>query len=298
MGEIVGKVVTAEGQHGHRVKSQFAHCTGLGRCGFRCHDGSEEHSVFPVVGFGHERHSGAPTAAKQDGRDRHSRRIFPLRSDRGALGGGHGEAGVGMSSRGLSFWSPRVASPVGRTGRWGVGHVLPPHIAIGGQGGVGVDGIAPQGMHRVGVGVKPGSGGHAKESRLGIDGVETTIIAKFHPADVVADGLGLPARDRGNEHGQVGLTACRRERRGDVLGLILRVGQFEDEHVLCEPAIVAGHHRSDPQGEAFFTEQSIAAISRTKRPDVASLREVDDVFIIRIARPRGVSLAGLKGCAH
>ena len=75
---------------------------------------------------------------------------------------------------------------------------------------------------------------------------------------------------------------------------LLRVGQLEDQHVLGQPAVVAGHHRGDAQGEALLAEQGVAAVARAVGPDLAGLGEVDDVLVVRVARPRHVGLAGLE----
>ena len=56
-------------------------------------------------------------------------------------------------------------------------------------------------------------------------------------------------------------------RRSD---LARRVRQLQDEHVLGEPALVARHHRRDPEREALLAEQRVAAVARAVRLDLAS----------------------------
>ena len=75
---------------------------------------------------------------------------------------------------------------------------------------------------------------------------------------------------------------------GDVLDHALGRGQLEDQHVLGEPALVARHHRRDPQREALLAEQRVAAVARAERPDLARLGEVHDVLVVGVARPRHV----------
>ena len=106
-----------------------------------------------------------------------------------------------------------------------------------------------------------GAGRHAEEPGLRVDGVEAAVGAELHPADVVADRLDLPSVERGDEHGQVGLAARRGEGAGDVTGLAFRGGQLEDQHVLGQPAVVAGHDRGDAQGEALLAQQGVAAVA-------------------------------------
>ena len=67
--------------------------------------------------------------------------------------------------------------------------------------------------------------------------------------------------DRRLQHGQVGLAARRRERRRDVVDLLRRRGQLEDQHVLGEPALVPRLHRGDPQRVALLAEQRVAAVA-------------------------------------
>ncbi len=65
-------------------------------------------------------------------------------------------------------------------------------------------------------------------------------------------------------------------------------GQFEDQHVLGQPALVAGHRRGDPQREALLAEQRVAAVAGAEGPDLARLRVVDDVLVVLVAGPGDV----------
>ncbi len=219
----------------------------------------------------------------------------PAGSSHSGAADGHWEAGAvkrafGCAAGRLDLRVPGVALPVGGTSRRLVGHLFPPDVALIGECGVGEDAVAPQRLHRVVVGLVAGARCDAEETGLGVDRVQLAVVTDLHPADVVADGLGLPARDRRNEHRQVGLAACRREGSGDVLRLALRVGQLEDQHVLGEPAVVACHHRSDAQCEALLAEQSVTAVARAVRHDLACLGEVDDVLVLGVARPGDVGV--------
>ena len=127
----------------------------------------------------------------------------------------------------------------------------------------------------------------AEEPVLGVDRVEAAVGAELHPRDVVADALGLPARDRRDEHREVRLAARRRERGGDVVDAALRRRELEDQHVLGEPALVARDHRRDAQREALLAEERVAAVARAVRPDLARLGEVHDPLLVGVARPRG-----------
>ena len=117
---------------------------------------------------------------------------------------------------------------------------------------------------------------------------EAAVGAELHPGDVVADRLDLPVGQGRDQHRQVGLAAGPREGAGHVLDRALRRGQLEDQHVLGEPALVARHRRGDPQREALLAEQRVAAVAGAVGPDLPRLGVVDDVLVVRVARPGDV----------
>ena len=61
--------------------------------------------------------------------------------------------------------------------------------------------------------------------------------------------------------------------------------------MLGHPAFVAGDVGGDAEGEAFFAEQSVAAVAGAVGPDLAGFGEVDDVLGV-VAGPGDVGLAG------
>jgi hypothetical protein len=222
---VVAGVVAHERQHGEGVEADFADGAG-GGCGLlRAHDRAEEGAVLPVEGLGHQRDVGGPAAAEEDGRDRHALRVLPLGSIDGhceagavkrALGWAAGVADSGVQS--LPFQSIRWAA---------LSSVRPSHQTSPSSVRATLVKIELPCSEADGVRVGrlvAGAGGHAEEAGLGVDGVEAAVLAELHPGDVVADGLALPAREGGDEHGHVGLAAGRREGAGDVL-LLARVGE-------------------------------------------------------------------------
>lgn len=295
--EVVGHVVAAEGEHGHGVEAEFAYCAAGGGGGLGGHDGAEEDAVLPVEGLGHEWDSGAAAAAEQDGGDGNAIGVLPLGGNAGALAGGGGEAGVGMGCWRLRFWGPGLVLPVGDAGGSFFGHAFPPDVAVFGEGGVGEDGVAPHGVHGVDVCFVAGEWGDAEETGFGVDGVELAVGAELHPADVVTNCFGFPAGNGGNEHGEVGFAAGGGEGGGNVFELAFGVGEFQDEHVLGEPAVVAGHDGCDAQGETLFAEEGVAAVAAAVTLDFAGFGEVHDVFVVGVAWPGGILLAWGKRCA-
>ena len=49
------------------------------------------------------------------------------------------------------------------------------------------------------------------------------------------------------------------------LTVALGARELEDQHVLGQPALVAGHDRRDPQREALLAQQRVAAVARSRR---------------------------------
>jgi hypothetical protein len=143
------------------------------------------------------------------------------------------------------------------------------------------------------VGLDAGARRHAEEAGLRVHRMQAAVVAEAHPADVVANGFGLPAGQGRLQHGHVGLAAGAGEGGGHIVHRIVRRGQLEDQHVLGEPALVAGHDRGDAQGEALLAQQGVAAVARAVGPDFARLREVDDPLVV-VAGPRHVGLAGVE----
>ncbi len=228
----------------------------------------------------------------------HAGRVVVLGRRRRALADRRREAGVGVGGGRVGLGRPFVAAPVdGVLGRL-AGQALPPHVAVVGLGAVGEHRVARDGVDRVGVGARARARGHAEEAGLGVDRVELAVGAELHPGDVVADRLDLPVGQRRHEHGQVGLAAGAREGAGDVLDRALGRGELEDEHVLGQPALVAGHDRGDAQGEALLAQQRVAAVARAEGPDLAGLGEVDDVLVVGVARPGDILDAVAEGHAH
>ena len=239
---------------------------------------------------GHQRHGGLAPAAEQDRRDRHAVRVVPLGRDDRALRDRHGVARVRVGGGLVRFRGPVHALPRRQVLRLAL-HALPPDVAVVGEGGVGEDRVARgHRAHGVGVGLPVGAGRDAEEAELRVDGVEAAVVAEAHPGDVVADGLGPPAGHRGLQHGEVGLAAGARERGDDVVGLLLRRDQLEDQHVLGEPALVVRDGRRDAQRVALLAQQRVAAVAGAVAPDLAGLGEVRDVLGL-VARPRDVGLA-------
>ena len=248
--------------------------------------------MLPVERLAHERRA-ADCGGRRTGTRRSARPSGPptRRAIVGHCAGGRREAGVRV--RGRAVVVSGVQSLPFQSIRWSgrlAGHALPPDVAVVGLRAVGEDRVALDRVHRVRVRLARRVGRDAEEPVLGVDGVELAVVAELHPRDVVADRLDLPVLERRHEHRQVGLAARARERAADVLDVALGARELEDQHVLGQPALVAGDHRRDPQREALLAQQRVAAVARAVGPDLARLGEVDDVLLL-VARPRAGLLA-------
>ncbi len=252
------------------IAAEGADFSGGGGGGFRGHDRSEKNAVLPGEGFVDQWHAGGAAAAEKNRGDRHALGILPFRSDHRALPGGRGKAGVGMGGLAARFGIPGPAHPVAEC-LGGFGHFLPPDVIIAGEGAIGENAVARDRLHGVGIREITGAGGDAEKSGLRIDGIEAAIVAPLHPGDVVANGFDLPAGQRGIEHGQIRFATGGGKRPGDVLNIAPGIGEFQDEHMLGQPAFIAGLHGGDAQGVTFFSQERVAAIARAIGPDFAGI---------------------------
>jgi len=254
--------------------------------------------VFPVGRLVDQRHHGLAPAAEQEGADWHALGVFPFRSNDRALRGRGGETRIRMGGFAPAAFGPGAAQPVDQELRMLV-VVFPPDLAVRSDRGVGENRVAAvDGAHGIGVGVHRGARSHTEEAVLGIDGVELAVRTEFHPGDIIADGLDLPARDGGLHHGQVGLAAGARESCSDVFDHAGGAGQLQNQHVLSQPALFPGLYRGDAQREAFFAQQGIAAVSGAEGDNLAGFREMGDVLLVhRGAGPGQVRLPVGQGRA-
>src|SRR5690606_17555354 len=223
-------------------------------------------------------HVVAAAAAENDGVDDDTLGVVPRVGDGGALAGGDGEPRVGVRRGQPGRGVVGVALPVGEVVGGLIGEALPPHVAVVTESDVGEDGVAPDGVDGGGVGTGAGAGGDAEESCFGCDGAQERGAMGAQPGDVVAVGFELSPGDGWLQQGEVGLAARGGEGGGEVEDAAAGVGDFEDEHVLGEPALVAGDDGGDAEGEGFFGEERVAAVGGSVRPDFAGPGEVGDVF--------------------
>ena len=147
-----------------------------------------------------------------------------------------------MSSRGFHFWVPCIALPVCCTSRSFIAHAFPPHVASRRKRSVREDRVACHGFHGIGVRVVTGSWCNTKEACFWVDCIQAAIGAVLHPANVIADCLGLPAWNRWNKHCKVCFSARRWKCCRDVLERTFRIRKFQNQHVLCKPTCITRHH--------------------------------------------------------
>ena len=291
---VVCHVVTAERTHGHRVAAHNADGTGRSGRRLRGHRRADEHAVRPVAGLVDQRRGLCAAAAEDDRTDRHAGALEKLLADARAVFRRGGEAAVRVRAARTVAAVPHFALPIAQValGRL-LGHALPPdgHIVLI-EHDVGEDGVSARGRERVRVGFFARAGGDAEEAVFRVHGPETAVRSDAQPGNVVADGPALPAvfavalgRD---EHGEIRLAACGRERTRHIAHLTLRVLDAENEHVLGQPALAAAELGGDAQREALFSLQHVAAVVGVDRDDLVLLREVNDVAVFGVELGLGV----------
>ena len=286
VGEVVGHVVAAEGQHRHRVEAELRRPRRPRRRSSRGHRRAEEDAVLPVEGLLDQRHHGRAATAEEEGVDRHAGRVLPLVGDRRALRGRGREAGVRVGRRARrTRASSRCRASRSRAS--GGSPVIPSHQMSPSSVLAQLVKIELRSIVFIAFGLVAGRcpGATPKKPASGLTAQRRPSSSNFIQAmssPIVSTFQSGQGRD---QHRQVGLAGGRREGAGDVLDLALGRGQLEDQHVLGEPALVAGHRRGDPQREALLAEQGVAAVARAEGPDLARLRVVDDVLVVRVAGP-------------
>ena len=241
-----------------------------------------------------ERDHGRAAPAEEEGVDRHA---LPGRPTP-AMNVGHCAAGGREARVGVRGRAPRSRAssrcPASRSRASGGSSVMPSHQMSPSsvERDVGEDRVALDRLHRVRVGLAaPVPGATPKKPASGLIGVEAAVLAEA--ASRRCRRRSSPPSSRGAwavSIARLVLPEADGKAAAEVLDVALRRGQLDDQHVLGQPALVAGHHRRDPQGEALLAEQGVAAIARAERPDLAVLREVDDVLGL-VAGPGDVVLA-------
>ena len=141
--------------------------------------------MLPVERLIDQRDHVCTAATEQNGRDRHTVGMLPLRRDRWALVCGRREARVGMRRLGDTLGRPGLTLPVQRRERRRAIHAFPIWRVVGRQGHIRKDRILPNGRHDVGVGTRVRARGHAEETGLGVDRPQAAIGSRVHPGNIL-----------------------------------------------------------------------------------------------------------------
>ena len=139
-------------------------------------------------------------------------------------------------------------------GRRLVCHSFPPNVAFVRFRDIGEDAVLCESLDGVRVSIHTRARSDAKETSFRINRVELAVITKFHPTDVITNGFYGPSRDGRDQHGEIGLTACAWEGGCDIALSALRIGKFENEHVLGHPAFLTSHRGGNSKGETLLTQ--------------------------------------------
>ena len=240
---VIPHVITTEREHRHRVTADNADCASGGGGSLRSHDRAYKYAVVPITGLIDQRSELRTAASEYKRGDWHTVRVFKLRADARAVDSRSGEAAIGMRAfllAGLAV--PRIALPVDCVGRRILIQTFPPDgVIIQIVRNIGKDGAFLRGGKGIRVGLVVRAGGNAKEAVLRVDSIQTAVRALADPGDIIADTPDLVSlleiALRRDQHGQIGLTAGGRERRTDILDLMLRVLNAKDDHMLGIPEL-------------------------------------------------------------
>jgi hypothetical protein len=202
---------------------------------------------------------------------------------------GHWAAGAVKRALGCAAGRPQpgrpvVALPVDQVLRRLVGQPLPPDVAVVGERAVGVDAVGVSEAWRWGW-TSRWCRGDAEEAVLRVDGVELAVLgfgliqAMSSPTVVTSQ----PSKPLGGIS-IAKLVLPQALGKAPRRSASCRPADFdaEDQHVLGQPALVAGHDRGDAQRKALLAEQRVAAVAAAEGPDLAGLRKVADVLVLDI----------------
>ena len=256
--------------------------------------------MCPVEGLIYQRSGGCTTAAEDDSGNRYTFRIVEFRRQARAVLCRRGKSGVRVSQ--LTAFSDEfrtiylLASPLSCINRRILIQLFPPNSVVCiVQSNVGEDGARLGASQSIRVGVVIGTRSNAEEAVFRIDCVQSAILARLHPSDIIADCEYLVAilliAFRRNQHSQVGLAAGRRECSCDILCFAVGLLNAQDQHMLSHPSFVLTLEGSDTQSEALLAQQNVAAVSRIDGPDCIFFRELYDITIFRIYICLGVQAA-------
>ena len=146
-------------------------------------------------------------------------------------------------------------------------HTFPPYVTVVCQSDVRENRIRCQRRHAIGIRCGIRAWCHAEVTCFWVDRVQTAIFTRFNPSDVVTDRCHFPAFDCWNQHRKVRLTASRWESSCDIMFFAFWRFNAKNQHMFCQPTLVAAHSGSDTQSEAFFAQQSVTTVTRTEGPD-------------------------------
>ena len=245
--EIIGHVVAAERDHGHRIATRNSHGAGGGSSRFRCHGSSKENAVIPVPRFVDQGRQLGPASAENNRGNGNSFGVFPMRRNRGRLVSRDGITRIRMRRRPAAR-RPLLAFPVDQVLVRLGSNPFPPGLAGNrSHRGIGENCVVVERSHHVRIGFKIRAGRHAEKSCFGVHRAQRAVFGHMHPGDIVADGLYSVAFffQRRNHHGEICFAARTGKRGCHVRRLAGWTFQPEQQHVLRHPTLFARHKAGD-----------------------------------------------------
>src|SRR3990167_7723997 len=128
MPEIVAHVITAEGEHGHRVSSYHTYLVSGGSSGLRTGSGTREYAVLPVKALYHQGYKLCPSCSKDYRRDGHTLGVIEFPRECGAVIYRYCEPGIGMCCICVQGTIPGFTLPVHHILWYGAVYPFPPGL--------------------------------------------------------------------------------------------------------------------------------------------------------------------------
>ena len=220
--------------------------------------------MLPGKCFRHQRYKGVPSSSKNDGTNRHSVWILPVRIQNRTLRCRSCVPTVWMCRLTSTTWCPLLAQPICQLLWRCFRHAFPPNISRFRQRNIGEDRVVLDGLHSTKIGTVRCSRSHSKEPGFRIDGIQSSILANVQPSNIVTNTTHCPSGQRWNQHGQIRLSTGTGESCTNVVLFSCRRSETKNQHMLRQPAFIPAQHGSNSQSIALFAKQCIATITTSK----------------------------------
>mmetsp|Transcript_13039 Transcript_13039/g.23461 ORF Transcript_13039/g.23461 Transcript_13039/m.23461 type:complete len:238 (+) Transcript_13039:4108-4821(+) len=236
----------------------------------------------------HQREGVCAPAAEDESRDRHPVGVVDVGIDCWAVTVRCQVAAIPMRRRPAAVRCPRLALPVCE-GCWGLlGHALPPHISLSGDGDVGEDRIRGNGCIDARVLNDITTASRIIEASLRVDRIQAPVAAHIEPCTFIPNAPDLPAWYRRDKHGKARLPTGRGQECTRIVLRPLGRRDADDDTPRGDPFLFAANRGTQPQGEAGLGQDGVGPIGAAIGPELPGLVELSDQPVRRVAGPADI----------